>query len=46
MLAIFLTATFILGFAAGFVCCWVVASQTVSTLKHDLEALRFAVGGD
>jgi hypothetical protein len=37
---------FVLGFTGGFLCCWAVASNMVSTLKSDLEALRFAVGGD
>jgi hypothetical protein len=46
MLLVFLAGTFVFGFTFGFVCCWAVARHMVSTLKGDLEALRFAVGGD
>jgi hypothetical protein len=46
MLPVLLAGTFVFGFVAGFVCCWAAANHTVSSLKRDLEALRFAVGGD
>jgi hypothetical protein len=46
MLLVFLVGAFGFGFTAGFICCWAVTSHMVSSVKRDLEALRFAVGGD